>query len=65
MTHHSGTTRNVKIVKNFPHKIKEDPNLWIALRDGTRLAARIWMPQGAEQRPVPAILEYLRKQGTV
>ncbi len=32
---------------------------WIPLADGTRLCARIWLPQDAEQRPVPAILEYL------
>jgi predicted acyl esterase len=27
--------------------------------DGCKLAARIWMPEGAEDAPVPAILEYL------
>lgn len=40
---------------------------WISLRDGTRLAARIWMPEGAEKDPVPAILEHLpyrRRDGT-
>ncbi len=31
----------------------------IPLPDGTRLAARIWIPDGAEDRPVPAVLEYL------
>ena len=30
---------------------------WIPLSDGTRLAARLWLPDGSE--PVPAILEYL------
>ena len=34
-------------------------NTWIELRDGRRLAARLWLPDGVEQRPVPAILEYL------
>ena len=34
-------------------------NVWIPLADGTRLGARIWMPDGAERSPVPAILEYL------
>ena len=29
------------------------------MSDGTRLAARIWMPDDAEHDPVPAILEYL------
>lgn len=34
-------------------------NTWIAMGDGCRLAARIWLPDGAHERPVPAILEYL------
>ena len=37
------------------------------LRDGTRLAARIWLPEDAETNPVPAILEYLpyrKRDGT-
>ncbi len=31
----------------------------VPLGDGTRLAARIWLPEDAEAHPVPAILEYL------
>ena len=34
-------------------------NVWITLSDGCRLAARLWLPDGAEKQPVPAILEYL------
>lgn len=40
---------------------------WIPLSDGTRLAARIWMPESAGKSPCPAILEYLpyqRRDGT-
>ena len=29
------------------------------MRDGTRLAARLWLPEDAERNPVPALLEYL------
>ena len=39
----------------------------IPLKDGTRLAARIWLPADAEENPVPAILEYLpyrKRDGT-
>jgi predicted acyl esterase len=39
----------------------------IPLKDGTMLAARIWLPDDAEQNPVPAILEYLpyrKRDGT-
>jgi uncharacterized protein len=42
-------------------------DLWIPLRDGRRLAARLWLPADADRRPVPAILEYLpyrRRDGT-
>ena len=34
-------------------------NAWIPLRSGARLGARIWLPEGAADEPVPAILEYL------
>jgi putative CocE/NonD family hydrolase len=34
-------------------------NEWITLQDGTRLAARMWLPQGAETTPVPVVWEYL------
>ncbi len=45
--------------------VREIENAWIALADGTRLAARIWLP--ADAAPVPAILEYLpyhKRDGT-
>ncbi len=40
-------------------------NEWIELSDGTRLAARLWLPTISSTSPVPAILEYLpyRKRG--
>ncbi len=43
----------------FPYQIREIENAWIPLRDGTRLAARVWMPVDALRSPVPAVLEYL------
>ncbi|MBO0344146.1 CocE/NonD family hydrolase [Roseibium sp. CAU 1637] len=38
---------------------------YITLKDGTRLATRIWMPEGAEADKVPTVLEFLpyRKRG--
>jgi predicted acyl esterase len=50
---------DVTIVETFPNKIKEILNLWIPLKDGSRLAARMWIPADAEKNPVPAILEYI------
>jgi uncharacterized protein len=49
----------VKIVDRFPTKIREILTEWIPLKDGSRLAARIWMPVDAATTPVPAILEYI------
>ena len=49
----------MKIRESYPCSIREIENCWIPLDDGTRLAARIWLPEDAEQRPVPAILEYI------
>lgn len=42
---------------NFPYDVEVLDNVWIPLADGTRLAARIWLPVGAGNAPVPAILE--------
>jgi hypothetical protein len=39
--------------------VRELEHVWIPLSDGTRLAARIWLPEDAEADPVPAILEYI------
>lgn len=50
----SGTTR---VVDRFPHRVREVENAWIPLPDGTRLAARLWLPETG--RPVAAVLEYL------
>ena len=43
----------------FPHETEVVDHTWIVLSDGTRLAARIWLPVDAHVNPVPAILEYL------
>ncbi len=47
------------IVTEFPRRIREIEHTLIPLRDGTKLAARIWLPTDAIGNPVPAILEYL------
>jgi hypothetical protein len=49
----------MKHVDRFPHAVREIHHIEIPMPDGCRLAARIWMPEGAEDAPVPAILEYL------
>ncbi len=47
--------------------VKVIEHLFIPLADGARLAARLWLPHDAEQRPAPAILEYIpyrKRDGT-
>ena len=34
--------------------IQDIETVWIPMRDGIRLAARIWMPEDAEAQPTPA-----------
>ena len=41
----------------FPHVVEVVENFFIPLPDGTRLAAKLWRPQGSGR--YPAILEYL------
>ena len=49
----------MQTVETFDHDVRDIENEWIPLSDGCRLAARIWRPVDAEDRPVPAILEYI------
>ena len=49
----------MKIVRTTPFPIREIETIWIPLSDGCRLAARLWLPEDAEENPVPAIIEYL------
>jgi len=52
---------------DLPHKVKKIEHFWITLKDGCRLAARMWLPADAEAKPVPAVLEYIpyrKRDGT-
>jgi hypothetical protein len=58
----------MRVVAEFPRRVREHRNVWIPLADGTRLAARLWLPEDAGADPVPAILEYIpyrKHDGTV
>ena len=59
---------DITVITDFPRKVREIENTWITMPDGVRLAARIWLPEDADDDPVPAILEYLpyrKRDGTV
>jgi putative CocE/NonD family hydrolase len=62
-----GSKPTMTIVTAFSRKVHELETVWIPMPDGVRLAARVWLPEGAERDPVPAILEYIpyrRRDGT-
>jgi putative CocE/NonD family hydrolase len=57
----------LKIVHKLPRAVREIETVWIPMPDGVRLAAKLWLPDGAEDEPVPAVIEYLpyrRRDGT-
>jgi len=39
--------------------VKVVENQWIAMKDGTQLSARLWLPETAEKSAVPAVWEYI------
>jgi hypothetical protein len=49
----------LRVVTEFPHAVRDVEHVAIPMPDGCRLAARLWLPAGAESAPVPAILEYI------
>jgi uncharacterized protein len=49
----------MRVVSDLPRPVRRIDHVWIPMADGTRLGARIWLPEDAEQEPVPAILEYI------
>ncbi|MFN7224895.1 MAG: CocE/NonD family hydrolase [Paracoccaceae bacterium] len=58
----------MKTVNEFPKTIVEFENMAILMPDGTRLSARVWMPDDAVSSPVPAVLEYIpyrKRDGTL
>lgn len=51
-------TAELRTVADLPHDVREELAS-IPLRDGIRLAARIWRPEASEREPVPAVLEFI------
>jgi predicted acyl esterase len=52
---------------SVPVPVTVEEHLWIEMPDGCRLGARLWLPEGALETPVPAILEYIpyrKRDGT-
>jgi uncharacterized protein len=49
----------MRTVTEFPCDVRVIENVFIPMRDGARLAARLWLPADAEHHPRPAIMEYI------
>ena len=47
------------VVRKGPRKVREIANIWIPMSDGTRIAARMWLPEDAEDNPVPVLMDYI------
>lgn len=43
----------------FPNGWTETEDCWIPMSDGINLAAKLWMPNSAKDKPVPTIIEVL------
>lgn len=58
----------MKTISKFPFEVTEIEHFYIPLKDGTLLAARLWLPKNAgKDQTVPTILEYLpyrKRDGT-
>jgi uncharacterized protein len=54
-----GSVSGATVRREFPRAPEVRAQLFVPLGDGTRLAARVWLPEDADSDPVPAVLEYL------
>ena len=49
----------MRIARDLPESVHCRETVWIPMRDGYRLAGRLWLPARADAGRVPAILEYI------
>jgi uncharacterized protein len=57
----------MRVADRLPQMFRSIEHTWIPMPDGVRLAARVWLPEHAAERRVPAILElipYRRRDST-
>ncbi len=55
----AGVEPVAQVRRDLPCRVRLIEHAWIPISDGSRLAARIWLPEDAERDPVPAVLEYI------
>ncbi len=49
----------MRVVEKLPQPIRVVENIFIPLKDGSRVAAKLWIPEDAGKNPVPAVMEYI------
>lgn len=49
----------IRVATELPCPVREEQDIWIPMRDGVQLAARIWRPEHSDSEPVPAIVEMI------
>jgi len=49
----------MRIIEKLPLSICVVENLFIPLKDGAKVAAKLWIPEDAENNPVPVVMEYI------
>ena len=49
----------MKTITKFPESVRVTDHICIPLSDGTKLAAKMWIPKSSDKHPVPAILEFI------
>jgi putative CocE/NonD family hydrolase len=49
----------MRVIDDFPHRVRILEQVCIPVTEGLQLAARVWLPEDAGAHPVPAILEYI------
>jgi len=49
----------LKTVTRFPHQYTETEDCWIPMPDGAKLAAKLWLPDIAQKKRVPTIIEVI------
>ncbi|MDI4661990.1 MULTISPECIES: hypothetical protein [Cobetia] len=53
----------MRVKTDFPHRVREIEHTLIPLSDGTRLAARIWLPQDADRTRAEIVWHYHAGRG--
>ena len=50
---------SMQIFKGWPYAYQEVEHCWIRMTDGTRLSARLWLPESPKCEASPAVFEYI------